>query len=199
MKYIFDFDDVLFKNTKEFKEHVYDILEKAGIPREKSKALYLDHRNNFSLEVFLSSLFYGPNNEQEIKEIHEEIMKEAPGFVNRELLGALHHGRLKKDDIYIVTSGNEEFQREKIERSGLAEFFHPSHIIPVPDKKTEAITKIVHDAKGEEVVFIDDKDHHFKDLNDLPNLTTIHYKENTFNVMQTLGGKGLHPEFKKPR
>ena len=37
MKFIFDFDDVLVRTTKGFREHIYSTLEKVGVPRELGK------------------------------------------------------------------------------------------------------------------------------------------------------------------
>ena len=58
MKYIFDFDDVLFNNTKQFKEHMYACLEKAGVSRGKAEEYYNTVRENrFSLKAFIKTLF----------------------------------------------------------------------------------------------------------------------------------------------
>ncbi|MEK7539555.1 MAG: hypothetical protein AAB595_02880, partial [Patescibacteria group bacterium] len=44
MKFIFDFDDVLFNNTKQFKEHMYMCLEKAGVSRNVAEKYYKEIR-----------------------------------------------------------------------------------------------------------------------------------------------------------
>ena len=38
MKYIFDFDDVLFNNTAQFKPHIFKTIARAGVPEEVARA-----------------------------------------------------------------------------------------------------------------------------------------------------------------
>ncbi|MES3031956.1 MAG: HAD family hydrolase [Patescibacteria group bacterium] len=169
MKFIFDFDDVLFKNTKQFKEHMYASLEKAGTPRKVVEEYYKEVRTNkFWLRELLTHF--------SIREsLYEEILNESTNFINKELLDIVK--KLGRENCYIVTHGNEEFQRDKIKKSGLDSLF--SEIIVVQGDKKEAVEKICEKYKNEKVLFIDDKAKHFEDLDykKYPNLKTILYDD----------------------
>lgn len=168
MKFIFDFDDVLFHTTKHFKENIYLSLEKAGISRN-SVVEYLEKNPNlFSLRKTLAH-FSAPHG------LYEEIMEESKIFVNNELIELIK--KLGRSNCYIVTYGEEEWQNFKIKKTGLSELF--SEIIVVPGSKKEAVEKICAKYKDEKVVFVDDRAKHFEDLDfkKYPNLKTILYDE----------------------
>ena len=80
MKFIFDFDDVLFNNTKQFKEHMYLCLKKADVPRELAEEYYKSVRaKQFWLKELLAH-FSVP------KSWYEKILKESKNFTNKKLL-----------------------------------------------------------------------------------------------------------------
>jgi hypothetical protein len=57
MKYIFDFDDVLFNNTAQFKKHMFEYMESIGVPRGVPEEYYKEIRGNqFSIRKFISGL-----------------------------------------------------------------------------------------------------------------------------------------------
>ncbi|OGI63561.1 hypothetical protein A2818_01910 [Candidatus Nomurabacteria bacterium RIFCSPHIGHO2_01_FULL_40_12] len=169
MKYIFDFDDVLFNTTQHFKEQMCLILEKNGISRILIEEYTKKERwNLFTLKKMFVHF--------SVKEdVYEEIMKESKNSINQELLKLIK--KLGKLNCYLVSYGDEEFQLEKIKRSEVGTLF--SEIIIVQGSKKEAIEKICTKHKDEEVIFIDDKAKHFEDLDFVkyPNLKTILYTE----------------------
>lgn len=164
-KYIFDFDDVLFYNTAQFKKHMYSCLEKAGVPHQVAFEYYQTVRHKFSLKNFLLHF--------DLENIYEEIMAKCPDFVNRELMEVVK--KIGKDNCYIVTHGEEEYQKAKLEKSGIVPFFKKIYIIQ--DTKKEAIAQICSENKDQEVIFIDDKIARVEDvdLTKCPNLKTILY------------------------
>ena len=169
MKFIFDFDDVLFNNTKQFKEHMYLCLKKADVPRELAEEYYKSVRaKQFWLKELLAH-FSVP------KSWYKKILKESKNFTNKKLLKVIK--KLGKNNCYIVTHGHEEFQRDKIKITGISPLF--SEIIVVSENKKEAIEKISAKYKNEKVIFIDDKIKHFENLDfgKYPNLKTILYDE----------------------
>ncbi len=172
MKFIFDFDDVLFDNTKKFKEHMYASLEKAGVSRNIAEEYYKTVRGNkFWLKEFLTHF--------SIKEsTYEKILNESKNFTNNELINIVK--KLGKENCYIVTHGGEKWQRDKIKITGIESFF--SEIIVVQGSKKEAVEKICAKHKEEKVLFIDDKAKHFENLDfkKYPNLKTILYDEQGF-------------------
>ena len=62
MKFIFDFDDVLFYNTALLKKHMYEALENAGVPYEKANKFYKESREKgFSMKKFIYELIEKEN------------------------------------------------------------------------------------------------------------------------------------------
>ncbi len=172
MKFIFDFDDVLF-NTKKFKEKIYLSVEKVGISRDVEETYYKEFRKYaFSLKIFLTNLFAREKKRSvSVDAIYEEIMSDCERLLNKDLLEIVQ--KLSASDCFILTSGDEEFQKDKIRRSGIEKLF--SEITVVPDSKREAMNKICAQYKDEKVIFIDDKQKFLDDLDlaKCPNLKTI--------------------------
>lgn len=199
MKYIFDFDDVLFNNTAQFKEHMYACLVKAGIPRDVLEGHYFKVREKkFSLHAFIKSMFalYGINMEVDV--VYHKIMNECSKFLNTELIEAVK--RIGKENCYIVTQGDLEFQQDKIRYSGIEDLFEG--IVSVADNKRKAIAEIcaLPGNEGTEFVFLDDREEHIKAVNDLPNVTTLHYKKEDFDrLMRKNRDDGPVSELKKRR
>jgi len=169
MKFIFDFDDVLFDNTKQLKEYMYECLDKAGISRDIAEKYYKTVRENrFWLKDFLHHFSL-------TESMYEKILKKSKNFTNKELLTLVK--KLGKENCYIVTHGNEEYQRDKIRITGIEPFF--SEIFVISNSKKGAVEKICAKHKNEKVIFVDDKAKHFEDLDfkKYPNLKTILYDE----------------------
>lgn len=170
MKFIFDFDDVLFNTTDELIKHIYAVLKKEGVPHNSAKK-YLEREvlNRFSLKKMLVYFSVSPK-------LYERILKESKKFVNKELLKIIK--KLGKVNCYIITYGDEEFQLDKIKRTNTNSLFSEIIVVSVDEKK-ELIEKICAKHKNEKVVFIDDKPKHFVDLDfkKCPNLKTILFDE----------------------
>ena len=168
MKFIFDFDDVLFYTTRRRVEYIYPFLEKLGISRQKVDEYYKEVRGqNFSMKKLLK-YFSLP------EETYEEIMRDSIDFSNKETINFLK--KAGKENCFIITYGDEEFQLDKIKRTGVDTLV--SEIIVVStDEKKEFIEVICEKYKNEKIVFIDDKAKHFEnlDLQKCPNLKTILY------------------------
>jgi len=186
MKYIFDFDDVLFYNSEKLKKRMYTCLDKAGISYETAEAYYKKIRGGeFSLKDFISELIELENKKDiNAGELHEEIMRECPNFINTELVDLVK--KLGKENCYIVSYGEHEHNMNKIEGSGLAPLFR--EIAVVSGSKNEAIEKICEKHKDEKVVFIDDKIHHLEeiDFKKCPNLKTILYDEHGLEKLKAI-------------
>jgi FMN phosphatase YigB (HAD superfamily) len=177
MKYIFDFDDVLFDNTKKFKEKMFSHLEQAGIPRTVAVEEYkLVRSNEFSLKNFINTLFnkYGIDAAPDM--VYEDIMRICQVCVNQEVLKLVR--AIGPENCFIVSYGDKEFQEDKIRRSAISSLF--AEIQPVEKRtKKEQVEAICRRFKNEDVVFIDDKQHFFEDLDleKYPRLRTILFNE----------------------
>lgn len=171
MKYIFDFDDVIFQTTKHRKERLYIFLEKLGIPIEEIDEYYKKIRSqNFSVKKILRHFSLK-------EEFYNEIMQNCVDFANQKLIDVIK--TLGRENCFIITYGEEEFQLDKIKRIGVENSFSKIFVV-VADEKKELIEQICTQYKNEPVLFIDDKMKHFEslDLVKFPNLKTILFDEN---------------------
>ena len=142
MKFIFDFDDVLFNNTSQFKPYMYAVLERAGVPRAKAEKYYQTVREDgFSLRAFIKNLFVFENIGRDIEEVYREIMTGCSNFLNERLIEAVK--RVGLENCYIVTNGEKEFNKDKLVYSGIWDFLGGEKRVKiVPESKREAIIKI---------------------------------------------------------
>lgn len=174
-KYIFDFDDVLFFNTEKFKKHMYRCFEEIGVPHHVAKNYYqIERDKGFVLRNLVISIMRGENiNSVNQEELTEKIMKECENFSNVELLNQIK--KLPKEDCYMVTHEVSEYQLEKINRTDISSLFNT--IIVVQDTKKWSIEKICEEFKHDEIIFVDDKEKRFTDLDfkKYPNLRTVLY------------------------
>ncbi len=176
MKFIFDFDDVLFHNTAQFKEHMYSCLEKAGVSHGMPAEYYKEMRGNqFQPKKFISGLLTRCKLNKNAGDIYEEILSQVKNFLNTEVLEIIK--KLGKDNCYLVTQGNKEFHEDKLKASGVVPLFHEVTI--VPEFKKSVIENICKNHKDETVIFIDDRQKFFDELDykKYPNLKTILFDE----------------------
>lgn len=178
VKLIFDFDDVLFDNTKRLKKRMYSILEANGVSCEVAEKYYKEVRENgFSMKNFVSNLLVSQNMDKvKAEEIHDEIMSECENFINTGLIEIVE--KMGKENCFIVSKGLEAYQMEKIKKSKIDHLFREINI--VLESKREAIERICLENKDSRLIFIDDKIEHFNnlDMEKCNNLTTILFDEN---------------------
>lgn len=180
MKYIFDFDDVLFNTSthpNNFRENIYSNLEKVGIsPKLAKEYVERERWNKFSLKKMLAHF-------STKEDLYEKIMSNNKIFLNQDLIRIIE--KLGKNNCYLITYGDEEFQIDKITRTGINDLF--AEIIAVPGSKKIAIEKICAQCKDEKVLFVDDKAKHFEDLDfaTYTNLKTILFDEKGLEKLKT--------------
>lgn len=180
MKVILDFDDVLF-NAKAFKELMFFYLEEKGA--RNARDVYKKMREMeevFSMPEFLSQLF--PTQEEQ-DEVYKGIMTPAAWMANKEVLNIIQE--VGKDNIFIVSHGNEAFQRDKIERA-LGDSVLLSHVVVVPGSKADEVGRICAMYSNEDIIFVDDKVLFLNDLpvSDLPNLKTVLFNQHGIETLR---------------
>jgi hypothetical protein len=173
MKLILDFDDVIF-NAQTFKDLMFFFLKERGI--QHGEDVYREMRKSdqlFSVAKYIERLHI-PESDKE--EVYEGIMTPAEWLVKEEMLSVFDF--VEKENVFIVSQGDEGFQRDKIERA-LGDRVPQSHVVIVPGTKKHEIQHICELYKDEEVVFVDDKTLFLDDLplQDIPNLTAILFDE----------------------
>src|SRR3989344_2820925 len=180
MKYIFDFDDVLFKNTEMLKPRMFQLIAVAGIDEETIKGDYYRPEvrwQQFSLLNFIKKLFTAHNiTGKDPKKLYEEIMSECHNFLNMDLVEEIK--KLGKENCYIVTNGEDEFNNDKLKYSGILNYFKKYHVKIVPDDKGDVIEEICRENKNEKIFFFDDKTCFIDELKkrNIPNLTSVLYE-----------------------
>lgn len=162
IKYIFDFDDVLFFNTEKFKKHMYKCFEEIGVQYDTAKKYYkIEKEKSWILDNLVASVLKGENIISVSKnELTEKIMRECKNFINNELVDQIK--LLDVKNCYVITHGVKEYQIEKINRTGIGPLF--TKIIIVQDTKKEVVEEICEQFKNDEIVFVDDKKERFADI-----------------------------------
>ena len=161
-KYIFDFDDVLFFNTKKFKKHMYKCFEDIGVPYDTVKQYYkIEKEKGWVLGNLVASVLNGENIiSVSADNLTEKIMMECKNFINNELIDRIK--QLEVEDCYVVTHGVTEYQLEKLRRTNLEPLF--TKVFVVQDTKKGPVEMICEQFKNDTVVFVDDKEKRFADL-----------------------------------
>jgi len=174
-KYIFDFDDVLFFNTAQFKPHMYKCFEESGLPYDVVKKYYDRERaKGFVLENLVKAVVHGEHVESiTAPALTEKILGACKNFINHELIKRIK--KLGPDNCYLVTHGVQAHQLEKINRTGIRPLF--AQISIVQDTKKWSVERLCEQFKDDQIIFVDDKEKRFADLDykKYPNLTTVLY------------------------
>lgn len=175
MKLILDFDDTIF-NTKAFKSHIFEVLETQGV--SGADILYEKDREQgvlFSLVNFLKKLHNG--------DLYPSIMKDAKKYVNGGMLDILKS--VSKDNCYIVTYGDDMFQRDKIRESGIESMVNK--VFVVNGSKKKIVESLVNRFSSESVIFVDDKKKFLLDI-DLDvhrNLQLFHFTYKKIDILKS--------------
>lgn len=187
MKLISDFDDVLFANTLKFKVHLFNCLEEAGVNRLNAESEYRNVRITgvpFSLKRFLALMAIKNGLDMEtMRGLYEKILEPAKDFLNIELIEIIKN--IGKENCYLVTNGEDQYQKDKLEKTGVSPLFKEVYI--VPETKKEIIEKICAENNEEKVVFIEDRMRFIEDLDmtKLPNLKVIVFDEVGLEKLKT--------------
>lgn len=195
MKVIFDFDDVIF-DAKRFKVAMFQILREHGY--ETVEEQYESIRKNeqpFSIHDFIHTLDTSLTSERQ-ESLYQKILAVSEHVTNPEVVDIMKS--VGKENSYIVTSGDYEFQMDKIRRSiGLDSV---QEILVVPGSKKEVIEFLCKKHESEEVIFVDDKNHFINDIDmeQCPNLKTVlfngHGVENLEAEITESQRMGLFPQ-----
>jgi FMN phosphatase YigB (HAD superfamily) len=178
MKVFFDFDDVLFE-TKRFKEDYLKLFQKHGISESIFEEHYYDPLDkndikNYNPDQHIQRICHDNGLDSEL--IAREIgifIRDTKKYVFNDVEGVLE--RYDKNDLTIISFSRTNFQKNKIDNSGIANFFR--EIVIVNTLKGEKIQKMIEGdklRKDEPMFFIDDRVEQLEDAkNRHPGITTI--------------------------
>lgn len=156
MKIIFDFDHTLF-SVKNFYEAFENEFQKIGVSKNLFKETFekakegekpYNPKKQFQLIVQKKSEI----SLKEIKKNFEKILSNANNFLYPDVEPFLK--KIENEfDLFLISYGDKEFQKEKIEKSGIAQFF--KKVFVTPDiNKVSTFKRILR--KNEKVIFVDD-------------------------------------------
>lgn len=123
--YYIDFDDTLF-DTNSFKKELNKILEQNGLDKSCYAVNYKDGKDEQHL-LNIRNLFKYLSNKENIPLENlinplEKLFSKLPEFVHKDSIDFLNYLKSKGNKTYILTWGDQEFQREKVFSSKLNEF-----------------------------------------------------------------------------
>jgi FMN phosphatase YigB (HAD superfamily) len=180
LKIIFDFDHTLFSARKLY-QALEDGFKKIGVPRklfketfEESKGKGRDYKPSSQFNLIIKKRPGIPL--QELEKNFEEILNKADKFLYPDVRPFLSKVK-NKFNLVLLSYGEDEFQREKIAKSNITNFFQKifttSDINKVSTFKKIVVSKSGSDLK-EETIFIDDNPGAlFEIKKQFPNVLTI--------------------------
>lgn len=126
MNYYLDFDYTLF-DTYSFRKGLYEILKMNGL-NESYLALTPEMKTNWQKLLNIKKLFKSLSTTRNIPEENfmkplEKLYSRCDEFVYDDTVDFLKYLESKKHKIYVVTWGEEEFQKEKLIASKLYDYF----------------------------------------------------------------------------
>jgi SpoVK/Ycf46/Vps4 family AAA+-type ATPase len=183
MKIVLDFDDTIF-NTHQMVRKFIEVFEKIGFTEKEFHVAFrkcLEKLGKFDLEVFINLIFNSHesnylntvtrfSNKKEIEEKIKEILLETNNFIYPDLFDFV--GDFDKKDLILLSFGEINFQRTKIENSKIILFF--SEIIITLKDKVEDLKLICEKYNKDEIFFIDDKAEQIDKIKEeLPQIITL--------------------------
>ncbi len=172
MKAFIDFDDVLF-NTKEFKKDLMAIFYSQGISRQLVyDTMYWDEKYNLNKQLKFLEKEYKIDR-QKLKTKLDIFLQDLSKYVFPDV-----HDFLKtvgRENLFIISYGHSDWQRLKISRAGLNNFFQD---IFIGKDKARGILQFLNlDDKNkisEKTYFIDDRVEYIEKVKkQIPTITTI--------------------------
>lgn len=158
MKIFLDFDDSLF-NTRKFRGKLIEIFLKNGVSRKDFFGTYYDYPQKTPSGLKK----YSPNrqikllekrlniNSAKIRKDLQKLVKNTKQFVFSDARDFLKS--FKKSNLYLVSYGYTNFQREKIKNCGLIREFRS--VVISDGNKNEVVKRFA--GKKENFVFVDDR------------------------------------------
>lgn len=156
MKIILDFDDTIFNTQKSIKELIKVFIDK-GFTEQEYLAAYKKSKketDTFALEIILDFLSKKKSFDKEkTQKGIDLITSKSTDFIYADFFDFVKS--FFKCDLYLVSFGATDFQREKIKNSGIVPFLNK--IVTINSYKIEEIEKLIKEYQNEMIFFIDDE------------------------------------------
>lgn len=186
MKILFDFDDILFDSAS-FKQTIFLQLESFGISEREGMSLYQKCRSSFSLRKIYKETARQQGflfSEDDVQKLYSDVFSNITTCLNVELLTLIKE--IGKENCYILSAGDEDFQKLKMKSSGLLEHIAPAHVTIVRDSKKYALKAFCEKYPGEIIIFVDDKELHVEEAVSLgiPTLYSVLFDKNGIDTLK---------------
>jgi len=181
MKIFVDFDNTIFDTRHKFLDAFFGVFENYGVSRE----IFEETLPHFSKTTLQSGKCYSPERHIKIikkntgRDINEkvflqeisEFLEKLEKFVFEDFYAFVN--QYNKEDLIILSYGEQKFQQQKIVGSGVEQFFIDTII--TQDDKAVDIEKYMQDFLDESAILIDDKAEYFENMKKLSiDTKTIH-------------------------
>jgi FMN phosphatase YigB (HAD superfamily) len=193
MKIFVDFDNTIFDTKHKFLDRFFDVFYYYGVSREDFDNT-LPHFSKTSLQT---GECYSPKKHiKKIKKITgknidekvflqemSEFLEDLEKYVFEDFYQFVNG--FDKKDLIILSYGDYEFQKQKINGSGVVQFFED--VIITQGDKTKEIEKYMQDFPNEKIVLVDDKLGYFENAKKSKlNIQTIHVVRGSDKCVQTV-------------
>ncbi len=181
MKIFVDFDNTIFDTHHIFLEKFYDVFYQYGV----SRSVFDDTLPHFSKTALQTGKCYSPREHIKMikkttgKTIDEKVFLQEMAIFLEDLEECIFEdfyafvNQYNKEDLIILSYGNEEFQNQKIDGSGIEQFF--ANVIITQGDKAKEIKKYMQNFPSEVAVLIDDKLGYFVSVKELSiDTKTVH-------------------------
>ena len=173
MKIILDFDDTIF-NTHQLMREFLEIVKRADFTEEEFFEAYQKCKGrvgDFNSKIIINLLSeIRPFNKIKAENEINLILDNSRDFVYADFFGFVNN--FNKKNLILLSFGEINFQRTKIENSGVVSYFQ--EVIITQEDKTENLKNILKKNKGEKIFFIDDKAEQIDKLKEkLPQIITM--------------------------
>ncbi len=185
MKLILDFDDVIF-DTKSFKIKVFSGLVDVGVTSNSVESIYQKQRSAFNITTLYREVIRCAGiamSQEELEKKIEAVLQDLHNYVDERLIQMINN--TGKENCYILTAGEGEFQKQKLLYSGVLSLIPNEQIIIVGSDKKENLRLVCGLYPNEPIIFADDKEINIQDAQSLmiPNLFAVQYDERGFEKL----------------
>lgn len=168
-----DFDDVVF-NSGKLSEELKGLFFKRGIEESLFEKYYYDENKTYNPQRQIDRIQEDSDKDfSNLKKEVSELIDNLGEYVFDDFKEFIE--KVGRENIYILSFGDEEFQKLKIKNSGIDRDVEKTII--AKGKKSEQLKKFFSrnsNLEKEEKYFIDDKVHHIKDVKkNFPKIKTI--------------------------
>ncbi|MCK4919021.1 MAG: hypothetical protein KAS01_01410 [Candidatus Pacebacteria bacterium] len=172
MKIILDFDDTIF-DTFQVMQEFRKIFNRLGFTDDEFWSAYQQCKkdiNDFNPDIFLDTIERARSyDKKKAKEGMQNLTERFSDFIFSDFFCFLNIA--KKEELILLSYGLSDFQKNKIEKSGIIPYF--SEIIITSRDKAEDVEEIQNKYK-EKLVFIEDKAESIDSVKKkLPEVTTM--------------------------